>query len=151
MTHFGGGSRRQSAWKKRRLIQGMKPFFKEGLYLNSSIGFGYKNSIFYYYVVDEKSMAMTIFEMQDADTGFWTPEGKAQLAHQFKSSYELFYPYTSGSNGGKYFSPPVTGSSSIYRRGNATDTKPWTNHCHAMAKVPIVHALKSRDNSALLL
>lgn len=140
LTHFGGGSRSQAAEKKNNLITGMDPYFEHGHHMNTnSVGFGYMRKLFYYFLVDEETLDMHIFEMQEPYNDVWTAGAKAKLAYLFKKSYELSYPLSSSSSSGDLHAHlgPVA-SASVFRRGNVSDSTHWTRHCHSMVNVSIV-------------
>jgi hypothetical protein len=87
----------------------------------------------------------------------------SKLAFLFKKSYKIAYPPSpfsngngSGSNGSDSSGSssgstyPVSASASVFRRGNESDSDPWTKHCHAMKNVSIVHVVKSPADDIVL-
>jgi hypothetical protein len=96
---------------------------------------------------------MTIVGMQNPENFVWSPGSMAKLAILFKKSYKLAYPspssFSSGSSGSGSIQL-VSASASVFRRGNESDSEPWTKHCHKMKNIPIVHVVKSTANDVLL-
>lgn len=158
LAHFGGGSRGTANKKKKVLLDGMGPYFDKGLYLNTSVGFGYMRKLFYYFVVDDDTLDITIFEMQDPKNAVWTAGSMAKLSNLFKSSYELSYPFPSPVNtisvhrtisvNDTYV---VAASTSVFRRGNASDNSHWTKHCHSMQNESVVQIIKTPEDDEVLL
>lgn len=147
VAHYGGGSRRQAKDKKNNLMDGMGPYFNEGLYLNTSVGFGYMRKLFYYFVVDDDTLDISIFAMQDPKNAVWTAGAKTKLAYLFKSSYELSYPSLSSVNTTSSNGATSVSGHSVFRRGNASDSTHWTKLCRSMRNETVEHTIKTPENN----
>ena len=150
LTHFGGGTRPQSAAKKRSLIGGMKPYFQKGYHLNESVGFGYVRRLFYYFIVDHTTLSMTILEMQDPKNDVWEKTSKDHLSSLFRQSYENSYSFNKSTASVAHVETHHKVMSTV-RRGNESDSAPWTKHCRSMINVPVVQVPKLSADDKLLL
>ena len=115
-------------------MRGMTDYHQNMLYSNASVGFGYMRKLFYFFVVNDVTLEIDIFDMNDPDNNVWKPAPRQQLGRLFKASYERSY------NREATFT-------SVFRRGNLTDSRPWSNYCKVMQKHKsvIVDKLPSED------